>query len=179
MMVNFLIILVIVAVAAWLGNVLLTVEAATSQVRARVRNTRETVSKLEVTIRRLKRDEEETLKEIRELGDEIVAARRKQSEAQARLTEAQSRRRPSLIILSDRRNPSDKEWTVTVTNSQIREVDASHPLAQEWALGRDFLVWAESEREAGERARRRFDARPGYAVKAVAPAKEDLFPSGR
>ncbi|MGQ9371743.1 hypothetical protein [Azospirillum sp. A39] len=179
MMVNFLIVLIIVAVAAWLGNVLLAVEAATGQVRARVRNTREAVAKIENAIRRLQKDEETLVREIEELGVEIVNARRRQAEVQARLADAQSQRRPRLLILTDRRNPSDKEWLVTVANAQIREVDAHHPLAQEWAMGREYLVWAESEREAGERARRRFDARPGYAVKSVAPVKEDLYPSGR
>lgn len=179
MMVNALIIVVIVALAAWLGNVLMSVEAVLGQSRARVRATKDSISKLESTMRRLQREEENLTKEIEELNDGIGTARRKQNEVQQKLTEAQSRRRPRLLILSDRRNANDKEWLVTVSNGQIGEVDAHHPLAVEWARGREYLVWAESDREAAERAMRRFNARPGYAVKSVAAIKEELYPAGR
>ena len=179
MMLNFLIVLVIVALAAWLGNVLLSLEAVVGQSRARVRAAKESVSKLESAMRRLQHEEEKVDKEIEELLGDMIALRRKQAEVQQRLSDEQAKRRPRLLILSDRRNPGDKEWLVTVTNSQIGEVDASHPLAQEWVRGREYLVWAETDRDAGERALRRFNARPGYAIKAVAPVKDDLYPSGR
>lgn len=178
-MINFLIILAIVALAAWLGNLLLAVEVAVSQARARVRSVKDSASRLEGTITRLQREEENLNKEIAEIGEKLVAQRRKQSEVQQALAEATQTRRPRLLILSDRRNANDKEWLVVVVNSQIAEIDASHPLAQDWRAGREYLVWAETDREAAERATRRFNARPGFSVRSVQPFKEGLFHSAR
>lgn len=175
MMINFLIILGIIAIGAWLGNVLLTVEARVSQTRSRVKGARGALDKLDGNIRRLHRDEERLNKEMEDLLQEVTELRRKQSEVQRTLTEAQAKRRPQLLILTDRRNPTDKEWLVTVINSQIGEIDAGHPLAVEWARGRNYLVWAESEREASERTSRRFSARPGYQIKSVVAVKEDIY----
>jgi len=175
MMINFIIVLAIVAIGAWLGNVLLTVESRVSLTRSRVRGTRGTLDKLDGNIRRLRREEETLHAEIEELMRETVELRKAQTEAQRRLSEAQGRRRPQILILTDRRNPNDKEWLVTVANPQIGEIDANHPLAVEWARGREYLVWADSEREAAERATRRFSTRPGYQVKAVAAVKTDLY----
>lgn len=179
MMLNFLIIVVIIALAAWLGNVLISVENILGQARARVRGARDTVGRLEITVQRFQNEEETLLKEIQKTGDEIAELRRRQSETQQKLIEAQARRRPRLLILSDRRNAGDKEWLVTVANTHIRDIDANHPLAQEWLQGRDYLVWAESDREAAERAMRRFGARPGYSIKKVGPVREDLFQTSR
>jgi len=175
MMINFIIVLAIVAIGAWLGNILMSVEQRVSQARQRVRGVRNTLDKLDATIHRLHREEENLHAEIEELTREMVELRKKQVEVQQRLTEAQSKRRPQILILTDRRNPGDKEWLVTVVNQQIGEIDAAHPLAVEWARGRQYLVWAESDREAGERANRRFSARPGYQVKSVAAVKDDLY----
>ncbi len=175
MMVNFIIILAIIAIGAWLGNVLLSVEARVSQTRNRVRGTRDKLDKLDGNIRRLHREEEKLHTEIEELMRETVELRKNQAEAQRRLSEAQAKRRPQILILTDRRNPADKEWLVTVVNQQIGEIDAAHPLAVEWARGRAYLVWAESEREASQRANRRFSTRPGYQVKSVVAVKDDLY----
>lgn len=179
MTLNFLIILIIIALGAWLGNVLLSMEAIVGQSRNRVKAARESISKLESTLKRQQREEESVNKETDELLNDMMALRKKQAEVQQKLSEEQGKRRPHLLILSDRRNPGDKEWLVTVSNTQIREVDASHPLAAEWARGREYLVWAETDRDASERALRRFSARPGYAVRGVTAVKEDLYPSGR
>lgn len=180
MMINFLIVLAIVALAAWLGNLLLAVEAAVSQAQARARSVKNSAGHLEGTIARLKREEETINKEIAEIGEKLTVLRRKQAEVQQALAEAtQRKQRPRLLILSDRRNPNDKDWLVVVVNSQIAEIDASHPLAQEWRNGREYLVSAESERDAIERATRRFSAKPGFTVRSVQPAKENLFSSSR
>ncbi|CAO3421221.1 hypothetical protein [Azospirillum doebereinerae] len=175
MMINFLIVLAIVAIAALLGNVLLTVESRVSQTRNRVRGTRGTLDKLDGNIRRLRREEEALHAEIEDLMRDTVELRKAQTEVQRRLSEAQGRRRPQILILTDRRNPNDKEWLVTVVNPQLGEIDANHPLAVDWARGREYLVWAESEREAAERASRRFSARPGYQVKSVTAVRNDLY----
>ena len=175
MMINFLIVLGIIAIGAWLGNVLLAVDSQVAQIRSRMRAAKDTIGKLEATIRRLQHEEENLAKEIDDCLADTVEARRKQSEIQHRLSEAQARKRPHLLILTDRRNPNDKEWLVTVVNRQIGEIDALHPLAVEWARGRDYLVWAESEREAADRATRRFSARPGYQIKDVKPLAKDIY----
>lgn len=175
MMLNALIVLGIVSIGAWLGNLLLTVEARVAQVRSRMRATKDTIGKLEGTLMRLQNETSHLNEEIEQVVKDTVESRKKQSEIQNRLTEAQAKRRPQILILSDRRNPNDKEWLVTVVNSQIGEIDATHPLAVEWARGREYLVWAESDREASERANRRFSARPGYQVRQVVPVKENLY----
>lgn len=175
MMINFIIVLAIVAIGAWLGNILMNVEQRVSQARQRVRGVRNNLDKLDANIHRLHREEENLHAEIEELTQEMVELRKKQVEVQQRLTEAQSKRRPQILILTDRRNPGDKEWLVTVVNQQIGEIDAAHPLAIDWARGRQYLVWAESDRDAAERANRRFSARPGYQVRSVAAVKEDLY----
>ena len=175
MMINFIIVLAIVAIGAWLGNILMSVEQRVSQARQRVRGVRNNLDKLDATIHRLHREEENLHAEIEELTRDMVELRKKQVEVQQRLTEAQSKRRPQILILTDRRNPGDKEWLGTVENQQIGEIDAAHPLAVDWARGREYLVWAESDREAAERASRRFSARPGYQVRSVVPVKEDLY----
>ena len=64
MMINFLIILGIIAIGAWLGNVLLSVEQRVSQARQRVRGVRNTLDKLDATIHRLHREEENLHGEI-------------------------------------------------------------------------------------------------------------------
>lgn len=152
MMINFLIILVIVALAAWLGNVMLSVEATVGQSRTRVKAARESIAKLEASIKRLQREEEGVVKEIDETLNDMIALRRKQVDVQQKLADEQGKRRPRLLILSERRTPSDKEWLVTVSNTQIGEVDAHHPLAGEWARGREYLVWAETDRDAAPRS---------------------------
>ncbi len=179
MTLNFLIILVIIALAAWLGNVLLALESVVGQSRTRVKAAREAISKLEATIKRHQREEDAANKETDGVLNDMMALRKKQADVQQKLSEEQGKRRPRLLILSDRRNSGDKEWLVTIANTQIGEVDGSHPLAGEWARGREYLVWAETDRDAAERALRRFSARPGYSVRGVAPVKEDLYPAGR
>lgn len=109
MMINFLIILGIIAIGAWLGNVLLAVDAQVAQSRSRMRAAKDSTSKLEATIRRLQREEENLVTEIDECMADTVEARRKQSDIQRRLSEAQTKQRPQLLILTDRRNPNDKE----------------------------------------------------------------------
>lgn len=178
MMMNFLIVVAIVAIAAWLGNVMLAVEIRVSATRNRVHGTRDKLGRIDAVLHRLRREEETLHAEIETLMRETVELRKSQAEVQGRLSEAQGRKRPQVLILTDRRNPNDKEWLVTVANPQIGEIDGAHPLAAEWARGREYLVWAESEREAAERANRRFSARPGYQVKAVRAVKEDLYATG-
>jgi hypothetical protein len=175
MMVNLIVLLGIIAIGAWLGNVLLSAEAIASQARTRVRAAQDSVAKLEAAIKRFHREEEKLNREIDEIAEECATLRLKQAGTQQRLAEAKARQRPQILILSDRRNAGDKEWLVTVVNSQIGEIDAAHPMAAEWARGRDYLVWAETERDAAERTNRRFSARPGYQIKAVVPVKEDLY----
>lgn len=175
MMINFMIVLVIMALAAWLGNLLLAVEAAAAQTRARVRSAKEGVARLENALKKLHKEEEGLIGEIDETGRGMLEVRRRQAETQQRLAEAQAKRRPRLLILTDRRNPGDKEWIVIVANPQIAEIDASHPLASEWQRGREYLVWAEGEKQAVERVERRFSARPGFSVRSVSLVKEDLY----
>jgi hypothetical protein len=174
-MINLLIILIIIAAVSLLGNILMTIQARMTSARARVRGAKDNSARLHARLQRGKRDGENVAKEMEEQARSIAALRQTLQDAQARLAEAQSRRRPQLLIFSDRRTGLDKEWLVTVVNTQIGDVEASHPLAAEWAQGREYLVWAETDRDAHDRVQRRFGARPGYSVKSVVAVKEDLL----
>lgn len=175
MLINFLIVLAIIAIGAWLGNIMLAAEAQVAQIRSRVRATRDRLGRMEAALHRLRQEEHLLVKEIEALNDDTAALRRRQAEVLHRLAEEQARHRPRLLILSDRRNPGDREWIVTVVNPRIGEIDAAHPLAAEWARGREYLVWADGERDAAERANRRFGGRPGYQVRSVVAARADLY----
>lgn len=178
MMINFLLIVLIIAVAAWLSNGLLNLERALTMARAKVRASNDSVARLEDGLNRLRLESDKVTEEMELLSEEEETAKTRLTEAQRRLAEIQSKVRQRLLILSDRRDSSDKEWIVTVANPQIGEIDTSHPLAQEWARGREYLVWASGEREASERTMRRFSARPGFTIRSVVPAPENLYSSG-
>lgn len=178
MMLNFLLIVVIIAVAAWLSNGLLSLERALSAAKARIRASNDSVVRLEDALERVRREIEKMTDEMGQLDEEETKYRLKLQDAQKRLAESQAKVRQRLLILSERRDNGDKDWVVTLANPQIGEIDASHPLGQEWARGRDYLVWASGEREAGERAMRRFSARPGFIVRSVALAPETIYTTG-
>lgn len=178
MMINFLLIVLIIAVAAWLSNGLLNLERALTMARAKVKASNDSVARLEDGLKRLRFETDKITEELEMLGQEEETAKNRLSDAQRRLAEIQAVVRQRLLIISDRRDSSDKEWIVTVANPQIGEIDASHPYGQEWARGREFLVWASGEREASERTLRRFSARPGFIVRSVVPAPDNLYSSG-
>lgn len=178
MMINFLLIVLIIAVAAWLSNGMLNLERALTQARAKVRASHDSVARLEDGLKRLRHEADKVTEEMELLNQEEETAKNRLAEAQRRMTELQAVVRQRLLILSDRRDSSDKEWIVTVANPQIGEIDASHPYGQEWARGREYLVWASGEREASERTMRRFSARPGFVVRSVVQAPENLYSSG-
>lgn len=178
MMVNFLLIVLIIAVAAWISNALLGLEQALSAARARVKASNDTVSKLEDALGRVRHEEEKIIAEMTEMEKEEATAKIRQTEAQRKLSEAQAKKRQKLLIISDRRDAGDKEWIVVVANPQIGEIDGSHPYAQDWSRGREYLVWASGEREASERTLRRFSARPGFVIRSVTPANESVYTTG-
>lgn len=175
MLLNFLIFIIIVALAAVLGNLLLSAETTLSQARARVRSVNNAVAKLEGDIRRHQRDEHDLNAEIAKLGEQVTALVQRQEEVQRQLAGASLARRPRLLVLNDRRSPNDKDWLVVLANVQIGEIEASNPLAQVWREGRPCLVWAESERDATDRALRRFSGRPGFEVRSVKALPADLL----
>lgn len=174
-MINFLIIVLIIAVAAYLSNALMGLDRAISAVKARIRASNDTVARLEEGLVKINGDCAKITKEVEDIDKEEVQLRGKLQESQRKLLDMQSRTRQQLLILSDRREAGDKEWIVTVTNQQIGEIDASHPYAQEWMRGREYLVWATGDREAAERTMRRFSARPGFQVRGVVPAGDDVY----
>lgn len=175
MMLNFLVIVVIIAVAAWISNGLLNLDRALSAARARIRASNDSVARLEEALEKVRRESDKITVELEELDKEEIEWRVKNKESQRRLAEIQSKTRQRLLIISDRRDPGDKEWIVTVANPQISEIDASHPLGQEWQRGREYLVWATGEREAGQRTLRRFNARPGFVIRSVAEASDGVY----
>ncbi|MBI1208553.1 MAG: hypothetical protein GC191_14875 [Azospirillum sp.] len=175
MIVDLFILVIVLGLVSWLVNKITEIEVATREARRRVRIAKVSENRLHATLDKLKDDEARLNKEIEELsqaGDEL---RQTQMNAKAALEAAKATRRPRFLILHERRNSGDREWVVTLTNATIAEVDASHPLGKEWLDGRDFLVFARTDEDAAQRAIRRFSARPGFAVKAVAPLPPGIF----
>lgn len=177
MSVNFLLILAILALLSWGANHFMALASGIREVQARVRSARDQIERYEHAIERLRHEADSLEKDILKEGEALVELRQSHQEAQQQLSVAAAKRRRRLLIISDRRTSSDHEWLVVITNPRFAEIDASNPLAEEWTKGREYLVWAENEKEAAERTLRRFSARPGYSVKSVDPVHEDFYPA--
>ena len=174
-MTTLLTLVIVVVLAAWLVSLV-------AQFRREVGNARRRGMGAQEQERRLTQMIEAMEVEEKTLGERIEAQKRANAEiektldttrieAAARVTAGRNR----LLVLHGRRAPGDKEWIVAVVNHTLLKQDPTNPLAQEWAAGRDYLVFARTEQEARERAMRRFSTKPGATVKSVSPARDDLF----
>ncbi|MEI6557487.1 MAG: hypothetical protein WCO00_03695 [Rhodospirillaceae bacterium] len=174
-MTTLLILVIVVLLAAWLVNLV-------AQFQREIRATRRRGLAAIEKERRLNQMIEAMLAEETSLGQRIEDQKRKNAETEKTLertrNEATARLaagRNRLLVLQIRRTAGDKEWIVTLVNPTLQKHDHEHPLAREWATGRDYLVFARTEHEARDRAVRRFSTRPGTTIKSVVPAAHDLF----
>ncbi|MEI8394855.1 MAG: hypothetical protein WCF85_08980 [Rhodospirillaceae bacterium] len=172
---SLLVSLIGLVIAVWLGSLVVQMERELSAARQRVRVARDKEEKLHQMI-------DSMLSEEKALANTIVSKEHENAELRRRLdasrSEAQARQmapRYRVLVMNARRTRGDKDWVVTVVNSELIRIDSDMPLAREWAEGRNYLVFAKSEQEAKERAVRRFRLRPGTTVTEIMPAPFNLF----
>jgi len=162
---------------AWLCGLVAQLRREVSKARDRGRAAQEKERKLGLLIGNMLAEEKALAKQIL---DQESAASNQQREVEAIRAELEvhlAGGHNRLLILSVRRAPTDREWIVTLVNQNYIRNEPTMPLAQEWAEGRDYLVFAKTDHDARERALRRFSNRPGFAVKAVVAAPPDLLVS--
>ena len=174
-MTSLLILVIVVVLTAWLISLMAQFRREVNTARRRGLTARERERRLNQTIEGLMVDEkvltqriEDQIRANAEIDKTVEATR---TEAAARVAAGRNR----LLVLHGRRSPGDKEWIVSVVNPTLLKQDPPHPLAQEWAAGRDYLVFARTDHEARDRALRRFSVKPGTTVRVVVPAPHDLF----
>ncbi len=172
---TLLIMVIVVVLSTWLVSLVAQFRREVGTARRRGMSAREKERRLNQMI-------EAMLAEEKTLGQRIEDQQRANAEMEKTLeaTRAEAAARAAagrnrLLVLHGRRAPGDKEWIVTMVNTTYLKQDPPHPLAQEWANGRDYLVFARTDHEARDRAVRRFSTKPGTTVKAVVPAPHDLF----
>ena len=176
-MTTLLIMVIIVVLGTWLISLVAQFRRAVLAARRRGLSAQEKERRLTQMIEAMQAEEQVLYKRIEDQRNANAVTEKTlettRIEAARRLAAGRNR----LLVLHGRRSPGDKEWIVTVVNPTLLKQDPPHPLAQEWATGRDYLVFARTDHEARDRALRRFSTRPGTAIKAVVPAREDLFHS--
>ena len=174
-MTTLLIMVIVVSLSAWLISLVAQFKREVSAARRRGFNALEKERRLNQMIEAMQAEEvtlRQRIDEQRRANTEFEkTVETTRAEAATRLAAGRNR----LLVLHGRRSPGDKEWIVTMVNPTLLKIDPPHPLAQEWASGRDYLVFARTEHEARDRAMRRFSTRPGAAIRSVAPAAHDLF----
>jgi len=170
-----LILMIVLVLTAWLGGLMVQLEREISAARRRGRAARDKEQKLSEMIENMLAEETSLRQRIADQEQANEEIRHRVDRARTDLTTRQTTGKSRLLVLNARRRPADKDWIVTLVNPTQGRIDASQPLAQEWAAGRDYLVFAQTEQDARERALRRFASRPGVAVKASGPAPIDLY----
>ena len=174
-MIYLLIMVIVVLLGAWLISLVAQFkrEVAAARRRGQLAVDKE---------KRLKQMIESMLAEESSLEQRIEEKRRANADMEKKLemvrTEASATvalGRSRLLVLQVRRSPGDKDWIVTMINPLYLKHDPAHPLAHEWASGRDYLVFAKNEQDARDRAQRRFANKPGVTVKGVVAAMPDLY----
>ncbi len=174
-MTSLLILVIVVVLLAWLISLVAQFQREVKSVKRRGRTAEDKESRLKHTI-------EAMLVEETSLGQRIEDQKRAnlqidktletvRVEAADRLATGRNR----LLVLHVRRNPGEKDWIVNLINPTLPKQDPTHPLAHEWAVGRDYLVFAKTEQEAREKAMRRFSNKHGTTVRSAAPAPHELF----
>lgn len=174
-MIDFLVVLMIVAIGAWLVNMFHVLQR---QIRVQYRKgkvVRDKIWRVEGVLIRLRKEEQALQKEIDGINKEMLALHSRMPEVRQRLSLEQARHRAMLLILSERRNAGDHEWIVSISNTRIASADVTSPLSVAWNQGRDYLIWAENERAAVERIERRFPAMLGYQVRSIIQIKDEQY----
>ncbi len=166
---------IVIVLAAWLISLIAQFQREVRAARRRGQAAIEKEQRLGQTI-------EAMLAEERSLGQKIENQKNAnlqidrtleslRIEAANRLSVGRNR----ILVLHVRRNPGEKDWIVTLVCPMTPKTESSHPLAREWASGRDYLVFAKTELEAREKALRRFSNKHGITAKSVVAAPNELF----
>ena len=172
---TLLVLVIALILTAWFGGLAFQFLREVAKARWRCRTASEREQKLLAMIKNML-DEEKTLSQ--QIGEQTEANTKLQNEANAlhsHLMKQQTINNKRLLVINGRRQPGDKDWIVTLVNPTPLRPDSHPAVTQEWARGRDYLLWARTEGEARERALRRFHTRPGTILKAITAAPPDLL----
>ena len=174
-MTTMLMLVIVLVLTAWLGSLVVQLEREVTKARRRGVAARDKESKLGVMIENMLVEEKTLTQQIVDQEHTNADLQKRVDMVRAELKAREAGGRPRLLVLHPRRHPGDKDWIVTLANPNVLRVDSAQPLAQEWATGRDYLVFARTEHDARDRALRRFSSRPGMVVKASAAAPPNIF----
>ncbi len=160
---------------AWFGGLAFQFLREIAKARWRCRTASEREQKLLMMIENMLEEEKAITKQNEEQTDANTKIQNDLNGLRAELLRHQTSSNKRLWLINNRRQLGEKDWIVTLVNPTPPRPDSHPVVSQEWARGRDYLVWARTEGEARERALRRFHTRPGTVVKATAAAPPDLL----
>lgn len=142
----------------------------------RLKNTEErianAVNRKQTQVDRIKKLARTTLGQARDLRD----ARRRKAMAELGCEELEQRMRSAggsdkrIYVLDDRRTDADSTWILRIVNIEYASRVNSNlePIALDsWKRGRRFLVWAQDEKKAREKATSRYPEQKGFAVMEI------------
>lgn len=134
------------------------------------------VSRKQTQVERIKKIARVTLQQARDLRD----ARRRKSMAELGCEELEQRLKAAgaadrrVYVLDDRRTDTDAAWILRIVNIEYsKRVNADlDPIALDnWKRGRRFLVWAQDEKKAREKANSRYSEQKGFAIMEIGPQR--------
>jgi hypothetical protein len=174
--VNTLLALVVALIlSTWFGGLAVQLWREIAEARGRRRLAWTKEQKLLTMIQRML-EEEKAL--TRQIDDETEADTKLQNQLNSVRGDTVKRQASGgkrLLVVNSRRQSADRDWIVTLACPTPARPDSHPAVTQEWARGRDYLIWARTEFEARERALRRFHNRPDMVVKAITAAPPDLL----
>ena len=170
-----LVILIAMLLATWLFSLVVQFRREVMTVRRRGKAAIEKELRLKQMIDAMETEEKALEQRIENQLHTNDTLEKTLTNTQVEAANRQAAGRNRLLLLGSRRVAGEKDWIVTLTNPTLLKLEPPPPLAQEWANGRDYLVFAKSETEAREKAQRKFSIKPGTVVKSAVPAPPDLY----
>ena len=170
-----LVLIIVLVLTAWLGSLVVQLEREITRARRRGYAAEEKERRIQLMIDNMLSEERTLTQQLNEQNRANAEAKKVIESLRTELAERQRGGRQRLLVMNPRRQPGDREWIATLINPTLKSVDPTQPLAEEWAEGRNYLVFARSENEARERTSRRFANRPGVSIKSVVAAPDDIF----
>jgi hypothetical protein len=174
--VSILLVLVIALIlTAWFGGLAFQFLREIAKARWRCRTASERERKILAMIKNMLDEEKSLYQQIKEQTEANLKLQNEVNALRSNLMKQQTINNKRLLVINGRRQVGDKDWIVTLANPTPLRPDSHPTVIQEWARGRDYLLWARTEGEARERALRRFHTRPGTILKGIIAAPPDLL----
>lgn len=135
------------------------------------------VSRKQTQVDRIKRVARTTLQQARDLRD----ARRRKGMAELGCEELEQRLKAAgaadrrVYVLDDRRTNTDGTWILRIVNLEYSKrvnPDLDPVALDSWKRGRRFLVWAQDEKKAREKANSKYPEQKGFAIMEIGPQRQ-------